>query len=485
MQARKLIFVLIFLTLPGIQDRCFAQAQDTAGNEIHQLKQLMQDLQGRMGEIEHKHDAEIEQLKQQHAAEIEALRQEITRIRQAEAAPAEPKQKDEAAYLRQLAEALAQEEHKPDPAEETVFKAAGLSLQALNPEISVTGDMLGYYKHQADTRKRSDFIFRGLGLHFEAYLDPYSRFKAAVPIDENGAELGEAYFTRFGVAEGLNLTLGKFRQQFGVVNRWHKHGLDQVDFPMALRRIFGEGGLNQIGASLDWTLPSWDEASQELTFQLTNTENERLYGGDSLGNPCLLVHYKNYRDLSESTYLELGLSGLFGWNDEWSVSRAGSMITEHDALGTQVFGADCTLMWEPTERMRYRNIEWRSELYVLNRDILAPDDSGRDKIHAWGAYSYLQSKISRTVDIGVRGDYYQPDSKDYADMMEVSVVPLAYTDDDAYRWQIGPYITWQQSPFVKFRCEYDHADGHGMEKPEDVIWLQMIFAAGPHKHERY
>ena len=63
--------------------------------------------------------------------------------------------------------------------------------------------------------------------------------------------------------------------------------------------------------------------------------------------------------------------------------------------------------------------------------------------------------------------------------------PLAYTADDAYRWQICPYITWWQSEWVKFRLEYDYADGRGMENPEHILWFQAIFAAGPHKHERY
>jgi len=33
--------------------------------------------------------------------------------------------------------------------------------------------------------------------------------------------------------------------------------------------------------------------------------------------------------------------------------------------------------------------------------------------------------------------------------------------------------------------EHDHADGHGMRKREDIVYLQAVFAAGPHKHERY
>ncbi len=473
----NIIVSLILLFLSAVW--CSAQENNNDTPSLQEMQKQILEMQKQLQTMQQQHNQEMQNLKQEHQKEIDALKD---RIKTLQPAP-EPKasEKDESAYLRELANKLAgapEEEKKP---EETVFKFRGLSLQKLNPELSVTGDMLGYYKHQAGTRKRSDFIFRGLGLHFESYLDPYSKFKAAVPINEDGAELGEAYFTRFAVLDGVNLTLGKFRQQFGIVNRWHKHALDQVDFPLALRKIFGEGGLNQIGASVDWTLPTRSDAAQEITLQITNTNNDRLFGRDTQGNPCLLAHYKNYRDLSESTYLEFGLTGLFGWNDEWDVDSH----KEHDTLGAQVFGADCTVTWEPVERMRYRNIEWRSEIYVLNQDLLAPDDSGRDNLNAWGAYSYVQTKISRTVDIGFRGDYYQPDTKDYAEMPGTAITPLAYSTTNAFRWQVAPYITWHQSPFVKFRCEYDHADGRGMEKHEDLLWLQMIFAAGPHKHERY
>ena len=64
-------------------------------------------------------------------------------------------------------------------------------------------------------------------------------------------------------------------------------------------------------------------------------------------------------------------------------------------------------------------------------------------------------------------------------------VRVAYPERGAHRWQVGPYVTWNQSPFVRYRLEYNHEDGHGMEDAEDRIMLQMIFAAGPHKHERY
>ena len=378
----------------------------------------------------------------------------------------------------EVAETVSSEE-KP---EERVFKSGGLGLQALNPEISVTGDLLYSTRQDTTSEQSSNFLFRNLGVHVESWLDPFAKFKSAIEVHEDSVELGEAYVLLHEVTDDLNLTLGKFRQQFGVVNRWHKHGLDQVDFPLALRKIFGEGGLNQSGASFDWMMPPTGGASQQLTFQVTDGENDRLFGGNTSNRPSLLLHYKNFRDLSKDTYLEYGLSGLLGWNDEWDIqdgTNRGSreMVT--------VLGADLSVLWEPTEQMRYRNIEWRSEAYLANKDIVAPDGSGQDSINAWGLYSYLQSKIARTVDIGVRGDFYVPDSKSYAEIPGFSLSPLAVKGNSPYLWQIGPYITWWQSPFVKFRVEYDYSNGKGIENPEHVVWFQVIFAAGPHKHERY
>jgi len=424
---------------------------------------------------------QIIQMQKRHAAEIAALRKQIEEL---SAAVAEQKAESEIESLRQLAKAKAAEEaaaeEKP---QEAVFKSGALGLQALNPEISVVGDFLFSWRQDTTSDQSSDFDFRTLGAHINSWLDPYTRFKGAVEFHENEAELGEAYVTLYNVSEDLNLTLGKFRQQFGVVNRWHKHGLDQVDFPLALREIFGNGGLNQSGLSLDWIMPPAGDASQQLTFQVTDGQNERLFGDNRRNRPSLLLHYKNYRDLSKDTYLEWGLSSLVGWNDQWDMLGGGK---RHSSQETFVLGADLSVLWEPTEKMRYRNLEWRSEVYLLDKKLLAPDGSGADSIKAWGLYSYLQSKVSRTVDIGVRGDFFVPDTKDYANLSDsLSLSPLAVTKKNPYLWQVSPYITWWQSPFVKFRLEYDHSDGKGIKNPEDIVWLQAIFAAGPHKHERY
>jgi hypothetical protein len=429
----------------------------------------------------------IREMKKQHDEEIAGLKAEIEKLQAAPGKPAAPEATDELALLRELAQEEAGAPAEPEQApEETVFKAAGLSLQKLNPEISAAGDFLAYYQDRKGTRKRTDAEIRGLELNIQSYLDPFSYMKATAHVSDEGVDIEEVYFTRFSAIAGANLDVGRFRQQFGVVNRWHEDALDQVQYPLALRRIFGDEGLNQTGASLDWTLPMWGQAQQEFTFQVTNGENEALLDGDALGTPSLLFHYKNYRDLSKDAYLEWGLSGLFGWNDEWSVQPPGDDVTiDYDALGTRVFGADLSYLWEPIDRALYRNVEWRSELYVLNRDILAPDNSGRDSINAWGGYSYLQSKVARNLIFGIRLDYFEPDSKDYAETADLSLAPLAYTATNPHRWQVGPYVTWWQSEWVRLRGEYNYGWGDGMEPHEHIFWGQANFAIGPHKHDRY
>ena len=469
---KKLLGVFVPLALVVFPNILYAQDQDKASdpNTIKKSNQHILELEQRIDEMQRTYDAEIRILKEQIDRRADESEGQET--------------KAEIQSLRDLAKAEAAKETAAETeSEEQTFTSGALGLQALNPEISVTGDLLFSSGDDAASHQNSDFNFRNLGVHLESWLDPYSRFKSAVEFHEGETELGEGYLTLYNVHEDLNVTLGKFRQQFGVVNRWHKHGLEQVDFPLALRKIFGDGGLNQTGLSLDWMMPPAGVSSQQLTFQVTDGSNSRLFDENTRNRPSLLAHYKNYRDLSKDTYLEWGLSGLLGWNNKWDMpggaERSGNKITT-------VLGADLSVLWEPTEKMRYRNIEWRSEVYLLNKKLLAPDSSGTDDINAWGLYSYLQSKVSRTVDIGIRYDYYVPDTKDYANLSgPLSLSPLAVTPDNPYIRQVGPYITWRQSPFVKFRIEYDYSDSKGIENPEHVVWLQCVFAAGPHKHERY
>ena len=448
-----------------------AQAESEEST-VADLQQQVAEMSARMAELQ---------------AEVSSLRTRVEELGGHAVAPGEePEDQSELAALVSAAEQeAAAEQPAAEQEAEPTFTSGALGLQALNPEISVTGDFISSYRSGESVVEHYDNTFRTLGLHFESYLDPYSRFKAAVPVTDNGAAIGEAYFTRYGLLPNMSLTLGRFRQQFGVVNRWHKHGLDQLDFPLPLRQIFGPGGLNQIGFSSEWQLPPLGETAQELTLEVTNGENGRVFGQNTRNMPAVLARYKNYRDLSKDAYLEVGLTGMVGRNDTWDVMVDDEVVPQRNDMWTTVLGADLTYLWEPTDRMRYENTVWRTEAYLLNKDILAPDGSGEDTLRAWGAYSYYQRKLDRDLEAGLRVDYFEPDVKSYAAIPGLSLAPLAVTEPGAHQWLFTPYLTWYQSPWVHWRLELNHLDNHGMGPDENALSLQCIFAAGPHKHERY
>ncbi len=373
----------------------------------------------------------------------------------------------------------------PKDDSERKFIAGDLSRQAENPELSVVGDFVYRLQSIDKVRNNSDAMMRNLGVHYETYLDPYTKFKGAVPVKEDISNLGEAYITRFGVTRNLNFTIGKFRQQFGVVHRWHQAGLDQVDFPLAMRRVLGDGGIVQNGIALDWQLGGSGKTTHELTMQLTEATNTRLFAGNTRGMPAMLLHFKAFKDVNTDTYHELGLTTMAGVNDQWSIKNGATTDTRDLNRPVFAFGLDFTHLWEPADNMRYRNFLWRTEFYGVRKDILTPDTGDKESIFAWGGYTNLQWKLDRQLTSGFRFDYYEPDSQKYASVPSLSLYPLAVIAQSPSEWQLCPYLTWEQSPWVKYRLEFNYKSGNNMGPDERRVMLQCIWSAGPHKHDRY
>ena len=358
-----------------------------------------------------------------------------------------------------LSEAAAASEEKKVEKKTKVFKSGQRSLQAINPEMSFTGEGYGQYSSNESETGTSGFYFRKLGLHIAGGLDPFSFMKAAVEFSPEGVELGEAYITWTKFIPAVSLTAGKFRQQFGVVNRWHVHAADQFDYPLALTTILGEDGLNQIGVSFDWLMPAITASANELTLQITNGQNEQLFAGSTFSFPSVLAHFKNYYDINRNTYLELGLTGVYGRN------RVATSVGDDFRGRTILGGADLTLSWEPVNQSLYHSFVWRSELYYANKEI-----SATDRIKALGGYSYFEYRFNEWWQAGFRFDYTQP---------------FIQNNSDKEMRQFVPYITWQQSHWVRLRLQYNYLDGNVFEKPSGTVRLQMVFAVGPHKHDRY
>jgi hypothetical protein len=436
-----------------------------------------------------------------------AVREELAAQRAEVEALKRHNQEREIAELQADAEAAVTE--TPLDAEDTLaaktYRGGERSLQALNPEISVVGDLFARFVYSdgniySERGGETGFYPRVAGIHFQSNLDPFSLAKIVVGVSPGGVELGEAYVTWTALTSWLSLTFGKFHQQFGVVNRWHAPGLDQFSYPLVILEHFG-GPLDQTGLSALMTLPPLWAHHLEIELQVTNGQNGKLFAGEFFSIPSGLLHLLSYWDLSRNTYLAFGLTGLVGVNNAWGrpaeadpepvqlYDEAGNEVTFYDEDGnpvpvvttpgesrvdkeawrlTAVGGADLTLNWEPVNQAKYKGFTWRSELlfaYKQVKDVLGRDNA----ITSFGAYSYMQYKPIRNWIFGVRGDVTQP---------------FALNNGGDLTFAAVPYITWWQSPWVRLRLEYDFI--HWFEgAPEHRVLLQATLSAGPHKHERY
>ncbi|MBN2360812.1 MAG: hypothetical protein JXR83_15260 [Deltaproteobacteria bacterium] len=374
--------------------------------------------------------------------------------------------------------AAGQEEQKPEQRE---FLVGGLALQKLNPEISVSADMLAgvvidglrFYAGEED---RSGIPIRAFGLNFQHVLDPYSMFKSAVEvIPGEMISLEEVYVSWFGLIPSLSFSVGRFRQNFGILNRWHEHDLDQINYPLAMLLVLGEDGLLGNGVMVKWMLPALWAHANELTLEVVEGENETLFAGKHFSVPAAMLHLKNYYDLNSDTYLELGLTGMFGVNN-----RRGLLDEQQQALidepwrTTAVAGADLTVYWSPLQQAKYRSLTWRSEIYYANKQV---DVQPARYQHSGGLYSYLQYQLSERWFVGLRGDAALPTER----------------SGDRVAWDVVPYATFWQSEFVYLRLEYSHGQNIPYRTPagnlgwraDNRVLLQVDFAAGPHKHEKY
>ncbi|MFC1642874.1 hypothetical protein ACFL5O_09370 [Myxococcota bacterium] len=357
----------------------------------------------------------------------------------------------------------------------------GLALQKLNPELTLCADIVAglviddghFYAGQSD---RSGFALRAVGLHLQHVLDPYSMFKSAIHLSpEHGAEVEEIYVSWFGLIPSTSVTVGRFRQNFGILNRWHEHDLDQSSYPLALRWVLGEDGLVGQGVMLKWLMPSLWAHANELTLEVVDGSGETLFAGEHFSVPSTLLHLKNYYDLSSSTYLELGLTGMFGFNNRRGWATDDGRLLDDPWRRTVVAGSDLTLQWSPPQRAKYESFTWRSEFYYAGKEL--PQDAAQDWSHSWGVYSYAQYQLGSQWFVGLRGDVALPTER----------------DDQRIAWGIVPYLTFWQSEFVYLRLEYQHgqripyttAAQQTARRTDDRALLQIDFAAGPHKHEKY
>ena len=349
---------------------------------------------------------------------------------------------DDLAALRAAATAAAGPTDTAAAALPTQFVGRERNQNQLNPEISVTGDVRAIAT--APGVQRDNFDPREFEIGFQSALDPYSHTKIFVSLEDGEVSVEEGYAYWTGLPGHIRFDIGKFRQQFGELNRWHLHALPETEYPLAVRTYLGADGLSGAGISLYRAFGGF--GTHELTAQVTRSASDaELFGGG--GRPSFLVHLLNFWQLGGSTYMQLGATGLVGQNPD-------------SALQTAVGGLDFRFTWRPPQQALYREWTLRAELLALRKRYASV---GPTRV---GAYVGSTYKLNQRFIAGLA----------YNSVEEPLTGQLTR--------QLIPSLTMWESEWVELRAQYTWQK-IASASPTHQFALQAVWAIGPHKHETY
>jgi len=378
-------------------------------------------------------------------ARLDSLRIELARLARRPAAPKDTVQGgDDLAALRAAAAAAVGRDtiQSADTASERKFVGRERNQAQLNPEIGVTGDIRAY----GTTRgvQRDNFDPREFEIGFQSALDPYSHTKIFVSIEGGVASLEEGYAYWTGLPGHVRLDIGRFRQQFGELNRWHLHAVPETEYPLVLTSYLGEDGLAGTGLSLYRAFGGF--GTHELVAQVTRSASDVELFGDG-GRPTYLAHLLNFWQLGRSAYMQIGGTALYGTNPD-------------SALRTRVGGVEFRLTWRPPARALYREWTIRGEILALQKEVAGV---GPTRL---GGYVSTTYKLNQRFIAGVRYDYVEaPESGEITR-------------------QVIPSLTMWQSEWVFLRAQYQWQRVASATATHQLA-LQAVWAIGPHKHETY
>jgi hypothetical protein len=336
------------------------------------------------------------------------------------------------------------------------YGGSSSAAKALNPDVSVIGDFIGAAGNTNTPPLATLQPFPSLQMHeseigLQAIIDPYARGDFFMSFGEEGVNLEEGYITFTALPAGFVAKVGKMRSAFGKVNMMHNHVLPWVDRPLVTTNLVGgEDGIDDAGFSVERILPAPKGIFLEATAQVFRGDSADVFTAANRSDVSTVAHLRGYKDLTESTNLDLGLSYARGHNDAMPLNgAAGDFVT-------QLFGADATLRWKPLRRSIYHSFVGRGEFIWSQRQQFPVEQ------RAFGFYTSADYQFGRRWFGGGRFDYSDRSRFDNL------------TDTGA-----AATLTYWPSEFSQLRGEYRFTH-YAENRDSHEFLMQLIFSLGAH-----
>ncbi|MBI3476372.1 MAG: hypothetical protein HY010_11620 [Acidobacteria bacterium] len=273
-----------------------------------------------------------------------------------------------------------------------VYGGASAAAKALNPDIGIIGNFVGAAGHNS-INPLPALALQESEISLQSIVDPYARADFFLAIGENDIEVEEGYVTFTSVPWGFVPRVGRMRAAFGRVNTFHNHTLPWVDRPLVAFNLMGgslteaDVGIKDTGISISRILPAPKGIFLEGTGEVFRGDSGSLFHSSRRTDVSVVGHLRGYRDLTESTNIELGGSYTRGHND------LGSNFI------TQLYAMDATLRWKPVRGPRLHSFAARTELVWSNREQVAATQ------RAFGFFASAEYQLGRRWFTGGRYDW--------------------------------------------------------------------------------
>jgi hypothetical protein len=323
-------------------------------------------------------------------------------------------------------------------------------------------------------------------------VDPYFDLFAVLDLAPEGASLEEAFFTTRKLPYGFQVKAGKFLASFGRVNEQHEHYWDFANRPLIATALFGEDGLNEIGAQATWVAPT----SIYLMFgaEVLNGANEQSFGtsglSDPKGNiainpvqgPNLLIGYvRSSFDLDDASIL-FGISNAVGrTRTDQGFSSTGGMGEAINA-NTDIIGGDLTVKYS-LDAIRFISFQGEYMYRAMNGTVYTRDSSNVITLpnlnkHNAGFYAQVAFKLDQLWETGVRYDLLMQNDVSVGGINQRMPMNLP---------RYSAMIEYSPTEFSRLRLQLDRDESHYVQtsgtwsqQPYTQIILQANMTIGAH-----
>ena len=352
-----------------------------------------------------------------------------------------------------------------------------------NPAIGLVGETIFSGQSKGSPQNGTgypggfDVFQRSVEMNASASVDPFAKGwvvingSADAATGETSLDVEEAALQTTSLPGNLTLTAGQFFGEFGRLAYIHDHELPFVNRPMVLDQYIG-GESKTAGAQASWLLPMEHYVNFTGGFGTQFGDNPDAVGSyRSLGAVNYFGRLSTSFDLSDNWQLEGGVSGLFNpdsGNVDAQLQPNG--VTSLTETKRQLVGGDLKLSYVPLRDNQFNSLTWGNEVLYSDNQYLASNNGGsafNETVGAWGMYSYLTYKWSRSWSGGFLFEYVQNDE-----------------NSAGQTYSYSPYITWAISHWNQLRLQYTHTQPNAAtgNQPNDAIYLQWNWIIGAHSH---